>query len=113
MLSQNEELMKKVLIILFIFFISVVSLAFDSTSIIHVTLTDSDEGLLHGTHYVKIKVIDKARVHTYFEDSQYISFENGFGEIKVGPLSDSLFGAQSLTIQVEIDNSVLFFPIYP
>ena len=103
--------MKKISIIL-LFLLSIYSHCVDQTSVIQMTLTDSKKGLLNGNFNVELSLIDNSTNITYWTNQQTIYFKDGYTEFIIGPF-DELGTLVKPRIHLEIDGSLIEFPIYP
>ncbi len=84
----------------------------ENTSIIQITLSDLNAGYLQGVFSAKVSIIDNASNQTYWSENQSIYFNDGFTELKLGPV-DNFHHIERPRVVLEIDGSTLTFPIYP
>ena len=103
--------MKKYFLIVFLW-LTVFVMGFENTSIIQVTLTDSKSGLLQGSKYVEVSLLDRASNKTHWSEYQYIDFEDGYAEVFVGPI-DYVSDIDLPYVVLKIDVDTISFPIYP
>jgi hypothetical protein len=101
---------KKVIVILFCFMVQIMGL--EKTSIIQITLSDSTTGFLQGVFPVRVSLIDNASNKTYWSENQHIFFNDGFTEIKLGPV-ENFQRIERPRVVLDVDGSTLTFPIYP
>ena len=96
----------------FIWFISNFILAIDPISVVNVTLTDSEKGLLNGFYDAALTVYDYQTDQIYWSGSDRIYFQDGYSEIKIGPI-DTFQDIKVPYLRLKIDRSTLLFPIHP
>ena len=100
--------------IFFIIFFNIVfafaTIGLPATSVVQITLSDSKTGLLDGNFPAVVKLIDHASNTSHWESNQTISFNNGFGEIILGPIAN-LNTIENPRVVVIIDeNRLNFYP---
>ncbi|MGC6368081.1 MAG: hypothetical protein ACON35_08825, partial [Candidatus Marinamargulisbacteria bacterium] len=83
-----------------------------ATSVIQVTLSDTNTGLLEGNHPAEVMIIDQATNIRHWHTNQTLTFKNGFTEIILGPVDD-ISNVKSPRVVVLINQSRLEFPIHP
>ena len=80
---------------IFIFTLIYIVFPFDNTSIIQITLSDSEKGFLNGYYDATISVVDHDSSHVIWSEDRNIYFDQGFAELKLGPI-DNLVDIVSL-----------------
>tara|TARA_Y100000591_G_scaffold333387_1_gene376933 strand:- start:57824 stop:60622 length:2799 start_codon:yes stop_codon:yes gene_type:complete len=101
---------KKIIVILLCCVFQIMGM--ENTSIIQITLSDLNAGYLQGVFSAKVSIIDNASNQTYWSENQSIYFNDGFTELKLGPV-DNFHHIERPRVVLEIDGSTLTFPIYP
>ena len=84
-----------------------------NVSIIQVNMTHSQTGLLNGLYFATVSIIDHSSNLTIWSDDQTLEFVDGFTEIKLGPIDNLSMIESTPRVILEIDGSILEFPIYP
>lgn len=101
---------KKIIIFLILCVIQI--LGIENTSIIQITLTDSNLGYLQGLYSARVSIIDNANNSVYWMENQSVYFVDGFTELKLGPV-DNFHHIEMPRVVLDIDGSTLTFPIHP